>query len=212
MVRDISGAVVCRTDAAAPAPLSLAGQPFGYYTISAGSRRRAASPVSVLYMPAARRTIGLLDLFLAQPTPETGASAAFPAPTPGSDDAAQPQTVQLVLNFKARATHLNYYIVSQAPGGAFSDKLEVTGAGTTFRQSKVQLCTGQPAILFAADAPLPLGQRSAHSFALTGQRRGASGSVDDIRIDPLPNGPSSPVWPAASGDVLTGRSEIYVYV
>jgi hypothetical protein len=212
IVRDISGAPVCSTDASSPAPPSLAGQPFDYYTISIGGAQ-AAQPLAVLYAPKAAQTMGLLDLLLTQPTAETGDPKAFPVPPPSSGaNADAPRTVELILNFNARSTFLNYYIVSQSPSGPFSDTLEITGVGTTFQQSQVQLCDGQPAVLFKAHMPLPLRQRPSHTFKLSGQRQGPSGGRDDICVDCLPTAPATPVWPAASGDALTGRSEIYVYV
>jgi hypothetical protein len=208
-VRDISGATVCASDAGQP--LSLAGQPFGFYTVSGKARGRSKT-LEILYTPGSARTMGLLDLVLTQPTPETGDPKAFPAPAPGAVTQA-PQTVNLILNFDARSTYLNYYVVSPAPRELFSETLQISGAGTTFRQSQVALCDGQPAVLFAAETPLPLGQGPNYSFKLSGQRRGSNGGRDDVSVDHLPIAPATPVWPPPpSGKALTGLSEIYVYV
>jgi hypothetical protein len=120
--------------------------------------------------------------------------------------------VNLVLGFDARATYWQYYVVAQDARSRLSETLSVTGAGATFRQSLAALPGGEPAVLFTADTPLPLRQHTTHRFKLTGSRNGADGSRSDIRVERLPSAPKAPVWPAASGDGLTGCSEIYVYV
>ncbi len=220
-VCDLSGAAVATaTVPAGTATVSLCGRAYGLYTISVSPASAYAGPAAVLYVPGRPVAAGLLELLLAQPTPGTGQRAAFPiGPLPFPPTAPQPpatvpsRTVPLVLEFEARRTTWQYYVVSQDGRGAFGDDLSITGEGATFQRSPepVTLPDGQSAVLFASSSPLPLRQHSPYKLRLRGQRRGPAGSRDPVAVDRLPVAPAFPVWPS-EGDPSSGRSEIFVYV
>lgn len=211
---DISGypVRVVTGSAGSQATVSLADLAQDLYTITCVPASAYTGPASVLYVPSRPITMGLLDLMLSQPAQGVGDPAAFPV-TPGKSDAAL-GTVNLVLPFAARKTFWQYYVVSTDRQRLQDDDLSIQGDDMVFKSTAVVLPNGDPALLFEADPPqgLPLRQRSPFRFTLSGHRHGADGSRNTISVDRLPAAPPDPVWPAASGSVLNGNSEIYVYV
>lgn len=198
---------------------SMNGLPYGFYTVVFEGAGDGGPPSEqYLYMPGQPGTFGLVDLVLAQPAAGQGVVAAFPVgamapPQSGASPSAPAvTTVNLTLPFKARKTYWNYYICSHDKSAHFTRGLQITGKGTAFDKSVETLPNGDPAVLFSARTPLPLQQVSEYRFELSGRRKSASGREDDISIDWLPASPAAPVWPASTGDALTGVSEIYVYV
>jgi hypothetical protein len=214
-IADILGQTVASATAPANSPttLSLAASPFGRYTISADPATAYAGPSEVAYVPTRPLTSGLIDLLLAQPPNQTGDGAAFPIAM-ALNQPPTTQTVSLVLSFTARATTWQYYVVSQSGRGSFGQDLSISGTATTFVQAAkpVALPNGEEAVLFSSAQPLPLRQHAPTRFKLSGQRHGPGGSRDEISIDRLPSAPAAPVWPASTGDALSGASEIFVHV
>ncbi len=221
---DLSGAVppVRSTVEGNVTTFSLASLPYGLYSvaIAGGSAGQAKSPApsTFLYAPGEPVSFGLIDLLLTQPLPGRGEPAAFPVaamPPPRSGAAAAPPAiapVTLVWPFSARDTYWTYFICSHDRAAGFSPDLAVSGKGATFAKSRQQLPNGDSAVLFSSRSALPLRQVSSYRFQLVGHRLGTSGGRDSISVPWLPAAAASPVWPAPSGDVLSGSSEIYVYV
>lgn len=222
---DLSGAPV-----AAPATSSgdvtrfdLTGLPYGLYTVAlTGRTGRPVAPrnfvATRLYVPAQPLSLVVLDLLLTQPVADAGDPAAFPIPpmtsppgTGATPGATALQPVTLTLPFRPRDTYWRYYVVWQSRGGHSAD-LAISGDGASFSRTSETLPNGDRALLFTAGSALPLQQRSSYRFSLSGHRQGANGSRDEISVPWLPSAPASPVWPAPSGDPLSGSSEIYVYV
>lgn len=223
---DLSGAPV--QAAATPdgdvTRFDLKGLPYGLYTATLTSR--AGKPVAAkgfaatrLYVPDQPLSLVVLDLLLTQPVAGAGDPAAFPVPlmaapprSGSAPEATELQPVVLTLPFQPRDTFWLYYVVWQGRGGHLAADLAISGEGTTFARSVETLPNGDNAMLFTAASALPLQQRSANRFSLSGHRQGANGSRDEIKVAWLPSAPAAPVWPAPSGDPLSGSSEIYVYV
>jgi hypothetical protein len=226
ILTDLSGAPVAAPTAAdgAATRFTLTGLPWGRYGIGfANPAGQAARPPrgspaaqAFLFLPGKPRSLCLVDLLLAQPAAGIGNPAAYPIAPPVEQRrrAATPaplSPVDLILPFRSRGTYWRYYVVSQGRG-PFADTLRIAGKGTSFAKSAATLPNGDPAILFTSSTALPLQQRSPFRFSLSGHRHGANGSLDPISIAALPAASPAPVWPAASGDVRAGASEIYVYV
>lgn len=203
---------------------NLKGLPYGCYTVALTSR--AGKPVAAkgfaatrLYVPDQALSLVVLDLLLAQPVAGAGDPTAFPIPLMASPpqsgtapEATALQPVALTLPFGPRETYWLYYVVSQGGGGQLAADLAISGDGTSFTKGHETLPNGDRAMLFTAASALPLQQRSSYRFSLSGHRQGANGSRDEIKVAWLPSAPAAPVWPAPSGDLLSGSSEIYVYV
>lgn len=188
-----------------PTTVDLSACPHGLYALQATPKTAYAGPPFVLFMPSMPMTSGLISLFLLQPSGQ-GDPQAFPLQAQGL------KGVNLQLNFAARQTFWHYYVVSQNGQSAFMDDLSITGTGATFTRSSARLPSGEHAALFIADTSLPMRQRSPHRFSLSGHRRGVDGGRGHVNVNPLPTACASPVWPSADGDVMSGTSEIYVYV
>lgn len=217
---DLSGAPVASVQRSATVPviLSLAGLPNDRYTIIGTPPEAYTGPAQLAYVPPASLATGMIDLLLTQPTADTGDPAAFPVPMPPAppppDYAQHPvpiTPVALIAQFRARKTFWRYFVVPHAARGAFTDTLAITGQGTAFGKSKAVLPNGDAAILFSAETPLAMRQRSPHRFRLSGERHSPDGGQADISVDPLPCAATSPVWPVTE-QPLTGTSEIYVYI
>lgn len=212
---DLSGATVASATAQGGAGVAFNLTPFpaGYYTVafaSAAGKPAAApkgAPAGYLYTPG-QPGFGLIDLLLAQPGKGMGTPSAFPVVLP----AGMISPVALTLAFAPRDTFWRYYIVSPATRGVLSPDLAITGKNANFTRSSAPLPNGEQAVVFASGTPLTLQRRSTYRFSLSGQRQAPNGGRDGIAVSPLPTAPAAPVWPAASGDPLTGASEIYVYV
>lgn len=223
---DIAGQPVRSVTVAAgqPPELSLLGLPCDVYTLTADPADAYAGPSRVLYTPARPLSAGLMDLLLAQPEDGAGNPAAFPfgrlPDAAGTDaavrDGAKPavQPVTITLSFEARRTVWKYYVVALSPNGRRAGDLSISGEGATFKQAStpVTLPNGETATLFQSTGTLELRQGSPFRFALSGQSQGSDGSRDRISINPLPVAPDHPVWPASTGNGLSGTSEIFVYV
>jgi len=213
---DLSGAAVASATAQGGAGVAfdLSPLPAGYYSVafaSAAGKPLAApkgAPAGYVYTPGQPGGFGLIDLLLAQPAKGVGRPAAFPVLLP----AGMISPVTLTLSFAARDTFWRYYIVSPSTRGVLSPDLAITGPDVDFTRSSEALPNGEQAVVFAAGTALPLQRLSPYRFSLRGQRQAPNGGRDGITVNPLPTAPASPVWPAASGDPLTGASEIYVYV
>lgn len=210
-VADVAGRIVCSAESGAgrTAALSLAGQPYGLYAISASPASAYAGPAALLYAPSMPPVIGLIDLFLAPPPGTAGGSVAFPF----ASGTARP--VDLVLSFAARKTIWRYYVVSQGNRGRLQhEQMRITGSGATFTRAPapVPLPGGDEAILFSSSKALPLRQQTPFQFSLSGPRHGPDGSRADVTIECLPGAAATPVWPNPSGPSLSGSSEIFIYV
>lgn len=212
---DLSGAPVATTSAqgGAGATFNLGPFPAGYYTVAftnAAGKPVAApkgAPAGYVYTPG-QPGFGLIDLLLAQPAKGVGTPSAFPVVLP----AGMISPVSLTLAFAPRDTFWRYYIVSPSTRGVLSPDLAITGPAADFTRSSEPLPNGEQAVVFASGKPLTLQRHSKYRFSLSGQRQAPNGGRDGITVNPLPTAPPAPVWPAASGDPLTGASEIYVYV
>lgn len=211
---DLSGAPVATAQGGAGVTFDLTPFPAGYYTVAfataAGkpfAARKGAS-AGYVYTPGQPGGFGLIDLLLAQPAKGVGMPAAFPVVLP----AGMISPVRLTLSFAPRDTFWRYYIVSPSTRGVLAPDLTITGKDVDFTRSSEALPNGEQAVVFAAGTALPLKRLSPYRFSLSGQRQAPNGGRDGITVNPLPTAPASPVWPAASGDLLAGASEIYVYV
>jgi hypothetical protein len=186
----------------------------GFYSVAlanAAGKPFAApkgSPAGYVYTPGQAGGFGLIDLLLAQPGDGVGTAAAFPVDLSAGTIGA----VSLTLSFAPRDTFWRYYIVSPSTRGKLSPDLAVEGAGADFTRSSEALPNGDEAVVFAASTALPLHRISPYHFKLTGQRHAPSGGRDSVSVARLPAAAAAPVWPALSGDALSGSSEIYVYV
>ncbi|MES2045567.1 MAG: hypothetical protein V4475_16970 [Pseudomonadota bacterium] len=215
-LRDLSGATITSATAQGGAGVTFNLTPFptGYYTVafaSAAGKPLAAprgAPAGYVYTPGEAGGFGLIDLLLAQPARGVGMPAAFPVVLP----AGMISPVRLTLSFAPRDTFWRYYIVSPSTRGVLAPDLTITGPNADFTRSSETLPNGEQAVVFAAGTALPLQRLSPFRFNLSGQRQAPNGGRDGITVNPLPTAPASPVWPAASGDLLAGASEIYVYV
>ncbi len=234
-VTDISGAIVIPAPDADEVPLfptregpdspkramlDFSGLPYDLYTISVVDAEQRpvetkAYPRTVLYVAAQPDGMVLLDMLFTQPTPDS--AGIYPIPPLFDADAdvdlAKCGHVAYRLPFDARRTYWQYFVVSQNPGGQLCN-LQIEGQGSGFRQEAqpVLLPNGSSAVLFKADTPLPLRQKSLQHFQLSGQRRDADGQENAIRISRLPVAAGAPVWPAPAAPGTSGISEIYVYV
>lgn len=225
---DISGAVVETWKVPVPEkkeatvwPLSvsldLSDLGYDFYTIGLADENHKTVeasdyPQTVLYVPADPLTMGMLDILFTQPTPDS--AGIYPlSPVFDPDDTAQIADVAYVLPFDARPTYWQYYVVSQSAGGSLSN-LKIQGSGAKFRQQRqpVLLPDGSSATLFRALTTLPLRQKSAERFQLTGQRQDANGHTTEIMVSALPVAPSAPVWPGPPNKAATGTSEMFIYV
>lgn len=201
----ISPNATVELQAGQPATVDLSASPYGLYAIKATPKTAYAGPPFVLFMPSKPMTCGLISLFLGQPAGQ-GDARAFPLQEQGL------KGVNLQLKFAARQTCWHYYVVSQSGKSAFMDDLNITGTGVKFTRSPARLPSGEHAALFTADTSVPMRQRSPHRFSLSGHRLGVDGGRGSVSVNPLPTACASPVWPSADGDVMSGTSEIYVYV
>lgn len=223
---DLSGApVTVRTSVSDDqTQFDLSSLPYGWYSVALTSK--TGRPVAAkgfaatkLYVPQNPLSLVVLDLLLTQPVPGAGSADAYPIPPmqapPTATTVPTPadiQPVALTIGFQSRATYWRYYVVAQGRG-RFADDLAISGGTVRFSKSAKTLPNGDHAVLFTAGSALPLHQRAPQRFALSGHRQGVNGSRDAISIARLPTAPATPVWPlAASGDVLSGSSEIFVYV
>tara|TARA_R110001599_G_scaffold253766_1_gene454077 strand:+ start:1865 stop:2986 length:1122 start_codon:yes stop_codon:yes gene_type:complete len=189
------------------ASLSLAGQPFGLYAISATPASAYQGPDKLLYLPAAASPIAFVELALKQPADGEGPREAFPVSA--YDQAILP--VELVMQFAARSTFWNYYIVAQQQGRILESDLDISGTGTSFTKSLAHLPNGDNAILFSATQPAPMRQKAASRYSLSGSFVDPNGRAQAISVARLPTAPTTPVWPAI-GDNMAGTSEIFVYL
>jgi len=199
-------------------PLDLSNLSYDFYTINLEDAdhkpiRGGGYPQTVLYVPSTPQTMGMLDILFTQPTPDSAGIYPLSPLFGSSSDTVQIADVAYVLPFDARPTYWQYYIVSQSAGGTLSN-LRIQGSGTKFRrqQRPVPLPDGNLATLFQALTTLPLRQKSAERFQLTGQRQDADGQTTDIMVSSLPVAPSAPVWPGPPNKTATGTSEMFVYV
>lgn len=208
VARNSRGDLVASVDTGSnDASLSLAGQPFGLYAISATPAKAYNGPDKLLYLPAATSPIGFVELALTQPSGGEGNRAAFPISE--KDQTILP--VALVMQFAARPTFWNYYIVPQHQGRIFATDLDISGIGATFTRSSAQLPNGDNAMLFSAAEATPMRQKATARYSLSGSFVDPSGRAQAVSVARLPSAPTTPVWPA-SGDTMAGRSEIFVYV
>jgi hypothetical protein len=213
---DISGAPVISATAQGGGGVTFDLTPLaaGFYSVAladAAGKPFAApkgAPAGYVYVPGQAGSFGLIDLLLAQPRPGLGTAAAFPVDVAKGTVGA----VALTLSFAPRDTFWRYYIVSPTTRGKLSPDLAIEGQGADFARSSEALPNGDEAVVFAASTALPLHRISPYHFKLTGQRHAPSGGRESVSIARLPAAAAAPVWPAPSGDVLTGSSEIYVYV
>ncbi|MEG3147756.1 hypothetical protein U1839_24160 [Sphingomonas sp. RT2P30] len=213
---DLSGAAVISATAqgGGGVALDLTSLAAGFYSVAradAAGKPFAApkgAPAGYVYLAGQPGSFGLVDLLLAQPGKGIGATAAFPV------DVAKGtiRPVSLTLAFAPRDTFWRYYIVSPSTRGKLSSDLAIEGQGASFTRSSEALPNGDEAVVFAAGTALPLQRISPYHFKLSGQRHAPSGGRDSVQVARLPAAAAAPVWPAASGDVLSGSSEIYVYV
>lgn len=208
VARNVRGDIVVSVDTGnQDASLSLAGQPFGLYSISASPSDAYSGPEQLLYLPAARSPVALLELALKQPADGDHDRGAFPT----SDDDQTIAAVDLVMQFAARHTFWSYYVVGQPAGRIFAADLNITGTGASFTKSPAHLPNGDEAILFAATEATPMRQKATSQYGLSGSFVDPSGRTQAVNVARLPTAPTTPVWPAV-GDNMAGRSEIYVYV
>ncbi|WP_448661446.1 hypothetical protein ACG3SL_12375 [Sphingomonas sp. CJ20] len=198
-------------------PLDFSGLPHDLYTILAFGPDDRVTPIltrEVLYVPVRTDALVLLDMLLTQPTEDT-IGGVYPVPSlfdPANKNA-EWGDVFYRLPFDARQTYWRYYVVSQIPGGSFSD-LSIDGPDATFQQqpNRVPLPDGSLATLFTTDTALPLRQKSPQRFALQGLRSDPRGGENMIRLAPLPVAPPAPVWPADADQPTYGTSEMFLYV
>lgn len=229
---DLAGRTVGQTSPIGQrqASFDLSRQPYDIYTATFTSPSAAPPPPQqFLYVPPRPVTMCLLNLVLSPPPGSTADTAAFPLPTlPAAGvapTAAAVQAVDLQLAFAARDTIWQYYVVSPGRRGNLGPDLGITGIDTpataklpvkasqvSFARVAQVLPNGDQAQTFTASDALPLLQRSPYVFRLSGHRQGPNGGRDQISVARLPVAPVAPVWPGASGDEMTGRSEMYVYV
>jgi hypothetical protein len=218
--------------AAAPAPVppteryrfDISTLPHDLYTVALDPHTtkhpvQMDYPRDYVYLPPNRQAFGVIDLLFVQP--HNVASGIYPVSRDIIDqyvtdhtipDPAMIGNVSYVLQFNARETVWQYYIVCQGKDDTLAHGLEIKGGGMNFDQSNARLPTGAPAVLFTATTPLKLQQSSTVELRLTGARQGQDGHRNPIRIARLPVAPSAPVWPATNQDELRGTSEMYVYV
>jgi len=215
VVTDISGREVLSEKVEDSVPpltqvqVDLGGLPLGLYTVTV-EEPEPPPPCTRLYNSAPRIPFCFLDLLFTRPRPDM----AGIYPVPSLDGPVAPETVGEVhytLRFAARRTQWQYYVVSQSPDSVLSD-LTITGGEVGFvsEPEPVLLPSGQLATLLAADAELPLRQRSPERLRLRGRRRRADGQESEVRIDCLPVAPATPVWPGHGAE--SGISEMFVYV
>lgn len=210
-LNDLSGkpAAVATTIDNGVTRFSLGQLAYGRYTVvidGAGGDR-----TDYLYVPdKPPLSLCLIDLLLTWPGHDNDTEtpdSRFPVSASGDIN-----PVAIDITFQARETYWHYYVVTrgQAPGAA--PDLNITGTSTTFTRSRAHLPNGDLAVLFSATTPLAMRQRSPNRFTLSGQRHGINGSRDDINIDWLPAPGQTPVWPTSQTDLITGTSEMFVYV
>lgn len=194
--------------------LDLTALPAGFYAVAFATAAgkpfaaRKGGPSGYVYSPGQSGGFGLIDLLLTQPGDGVGTAGAFPVALP----AGTISPVSLTLSFAPRDTFWRYYIVSPSTRGTLSTDLAIEGKGAAFTRSSEALPNGEEAVVFAASTALPLQRISPYHFTLSGQRQAPGGGRDSVSVARLPAAPAAPVWPAMSGDALTGSSEIYVYV
>lgn len=225
---DISGAVVIPPPGQKDVPivqsvpfnyatLDFATLPYGLYKIHLyddhGPIGAPDYPRPVLYVPLDTATMGLLDMLLTQPTPDTPGLYPIPPMFKVDPDEQDCGRVAYRLPFDARSTYWQYFVVSQVPGQLKALKIE-DGAGTdeTFeQQGQVTLPDGSTAIPFISQEPLPLRDRSPQRFRLSGTRCDPGHRENSIAVARLPVAPAAPVWPAKD-QPIAGTSEMFVYV
>lgn len=188
----------------------LAELPYGKYSVTSSPPGAAGEArVNALYVPSRPTPLCVLDLLLTQPASGAGDVPAYPVVL---SERPAIRAVDLTVAFQSRDTYWQYFIVSANASSGFGDELRISGEGVDFEKSLTTLPNGDSAVQFSATTALPLRERSPYAFELTGRRRSVHGSRDHVMIKRLPTAPAAPVWPAPSGDVLSGTSQIYVYV
>jgi hypothetical protein len=225
-VTDISGAVVIPPPDGKKIELFDAGGekralidfgslPHDLYTINAltGSGLPVPGPGypwTILYVPSGSATMGLIDMLFTRPTPDMKGIYPIPSPLGAPPKAKDCGGIAYRLPFDARRTYWQYYVVSQVAGKLVD--LRIEGADATFREHphSVKLPDGSMARQFTADTALPLREKSAQRFRLSGRRRDLGGQDNAILKTRLPVAPAAPVWPAAES--TAGTSEMFIYV
>jgi hypothetical protein len=227
-VTDISGAVVIPQAGAEDvqiveatpfnyATLEFSVLPYGFYEIHAYDDAGAAAapdyPRPVLYAPLDTGAMGLLDMLLTQPTPDTAGIYPLPPMFEADPDEQDCGGVAYRLPFNARSTYWRYFVVSQVPGQLKALKIEdAAGTDQTFRQQDQEtLPDGSTAIPFISRSALPLRDRSPQRFRLSGTRCDPGHHENSIAVARLPVAPAAPVWPAKD-QPTAGTSEMFVYV
>lgn len=168
-------------------------------------------PFTKLYVPPDGGSMALLDMLFTKP--DRKKKGLYPIPpmfgktNPPADKCGE---LRYRLSFEARRTYWRYYVVSQVPGRLAGLKIEGPGAQFGEQAKPVKLPDGSRARLFTTDTALPLRQKSAQRFQLTGSRRDPGGQDNAILRLRLPVAPPAPVWPA--DESAAGTSEMFVYV
>jgi hypothetical protein len=231
-VRDISGAIVMPPDADPKNAIALYATrpggpqyvtvilrqlPYGLYTVCVSDAAYqpiggGKYPLTVLYPAPQTTSMAMLDLLFVQPDPAQGGVYPLSLPFERTPDEVF-DCVQYRLAFEARHTCWQYFVVSRDAAGVLS-QLRITGPDASFQQqpASVLLPDGSTAIVFQSASPLPLRQKSALHFQLTGQRRDPHGHENPISVSRLPVAASAPVWPGQDMQCAAGVSEIFVYV
>lgn len=187
--------------------------------------------LTLLYT-AAKPGMPLCFLDILFSCPYRGAEGVYPLPPLWLYDPDNPKTypwkeignLEYELDFEARKTFWQYYVVSQSPGSELRD-LHITGHGTSFKKAPndAVLPNGDKAVLFNAQSVLPLRDISLQRFSLHGVRKSADGAKSKINVACLPVAPQAPVWPvrmlrqdeikvSEEEAQINGLSEMFVYV
>lgn len=227
-VRDIANAIVIAAadvviyclQSGGPqyATLDFSGLPYDQYTIDVLDKNGlpvddGKYPWTVLYLAQQADSMALLDILLMRPTSTSPGLYPVTLPADASTTGQCFDDVAYRLAFDARSTSWKYFVVSQDPASVLG-QVQIHGKDAVFQQEPARtiLPDGSSAIVFTSQSPLPLRQKSALHFQLTGQRRDANGHENPIKISRLPVAASAPVWPGQDQQSATGVSEIFVYV
>jgi hypothetical protein len=141
-----------------------------------------------LYTTEVPTPLCFVDLLFSRPMAD--AEGIYPVRNLAAKDETTINSVDYVLNFEARSTFWNYYIVPQPPEVEFDD-LEIKSLlpypNIRFiGPAPVVLANGAPAYRFVSDQPLRLEQQSSYRFRLHGRRRDDRRLDDDTLLDRLP--------------------------
>ncbi|MFV3126195.1 hypothetical protein [Niveispirillum sp. KHB5.9] len=214
LIRDLSGAVVLTRDVSVAdngrVVVGFDTLACDRYDISVqtATGEVPAIPPQVVYSLASPQPLGLVDMLFTPPLP--GMPGIYPLSIwPDGSETEPTGDLTYLLPFQTRSTIWQYFVVNAGNGGF--KHLAITGDGADFAPPQPDLLpTGQPAIRFDAQAPLPLRRIPPERFRLSGTRILADGVQQDVQVDVLPTAPASPVWPGGpDGQCL---SQMYVYV